>query len=157
MDKVKLRTCLRSPEQQGQKGQMNELQTGVQQALAVLGQPPVLVQPGKAGLDDPARGHQQGEVEVDESLPGAHRPRAPDPCSRPPEPHGPGAGGHRSGNPQLKGLGRIRVQQIERSNEASLMPFIQASIRPGARIHSDGSAAYRHLAENGSPTAKPSI
>ena len=36
---------------------MNELQTGVEQPLAALPQPPVLVQPGKAALDDSALGH----------------------------------------------------------------------------------------------------
>lgn len=52
-----LRTCSKSFEQQSQKCQMDELQAGVQQPLAVLPQPPVLLQPGKAALDDPALGH----------------------------------------------------------------------------------------------------
>ena len=38
---------------------MDELQAGVEQPLAVLPQPPVLVQPGKAALDDPALGHDR--------------------------------------------------------------------------------------------------
>lgn len=36
---------------------MDELQAGVEQPLAVLPQPPVLVQPGKAALHHPALGH----------------------------------------------------------------------------------------------------
>ena len=36
---------------------MDELQAGVEPALAVLPQPPILLQPGKAALDDPALGH----------------------------------------------------------------------------------------------------
>jgi hypothetical protein len=32
-----LRTCLRSAQEQGQESQVNELQTGVEQALTVLG------------------------------------------------------------------------------------------------------------------------
>jgi PAS domain-containing protein len=52
-----LRACSKSFEQQSQECQMDELQAGVQQPLAVLPQPPVLLQPGKAALDDPALGH----------------------------------------------------------------------------------------------------
>ena len=36
---------------------MDELQAGVQQPLAVLPQPPVLLQPGKAALHHPTLGH----------------------------------------------------------------------------------------------------
>ena len=36
---------------------MDDVQAGVQQPLAVLPQPPILLQPGKAALDDPAPGH----------------------------------------------------------------------------------------------------
>ena len=36
---------------------MDELQAGVEQSLAVLPQPSVLLQPGKAALDDPALWH----------------------------------------------------------------------------------------------------
>lgn len=52
-----LRTCLRSPEDQSQECQVEELKAGVEQSLTVLPQPPVLLQPGKAALDDPALGH----------------------------------------------------------------------------------------------------
>ena len=53
----RLRTCSKSPEQKAQECQVDELQAGVEQPLAVLPQPPVLLQPGKAALDDPALGH----------------------------------------------------------------------------------------------------
>ena len=36
---------------------MDELQAGIEQPLTVLPPPPVLLQPGKAALDDPALGH----------------------------------------------------------------------------------------------------
>ena len=52
-----LRTCSKSPEQKAQECQVDELQAGVEPALAVLPQPPILLQPGKAALDDPAPGH----------------------------------------------------------------------------------------------------
>jgi len=48
-----------------------------------------------------------------------------------------------------KGFGRIRIRQIDSGDHENLMPFIKASIRPGTIIHSDGSAAFRELEENG--------
>ena len=42
---------------------MNKLQAGVEQPLAVLPQPPVLLQPGKAALDHPALGHHRKLVQ----------------------------------------------------------------------------------------------
>lgn len=48
-----------------------------------------------------------------------------------------------------KGFGRIRIRQIERGDYENLMPFIKASVSPGALIHSDGSPAYRDLEESG--------
>ncbi len=43
---------------------MDELQAGVEQPLAVLPQPPILLQPGKAALDDPALGHDLEGVQL---------------------------------------------------------------------------------------------
>ena len=43
---------------------MDELQAGIEQPLAVLPQPPVLVQPGKAALDHPALGHHRKLVQL---------------------------------------------------------------------------------------------
>ena len=43
---------------------MDELQAGVEQTLAVLPQPSVLVQPSKAALDDPAFGHDLEGVQL---------------------------------------------------------------------------------------------
>ena len=42
---------------------MNELQAGVDHSLAVFPQPPVLLQPCKAALDDPAFGHDLESVQ----------------------------------------------------------------------------------------------
>ena len=52
-----VRACSKSFEQQSQECQMDELQAGVQQPLAVLPQPPVLLQPGKAALHHPTLAH----------------------------------------------------------------------------------------------------
>ena len=42
---------------------MDELQAGIEQPFAVLPQPPVLLQPGKAALDNPALGHNFERVQ----------------------------------------------------------------------------------------------
>lgn len=44
-----------------------------------------------------------------------------------------------------RGFGRIRLRRIPDDSDASVIPFVQASIQPGARVRSDGSAAYRSL------------
>lgn len=44
-----------------------------------------------------------------------------------------------------KGFGRIRLQRIHDDSAASVIPFVQQVIAPGARVRSDGSAAYREL------------
>ena len=48
-----------------------------------------------------------------------------------------------------KGFGRIRIRQINRGDYENLMPFIRASVRPGAVIHSDGSPSYKNLEDSG--------
>lgn len=48
-----------------------------------------------------------------------------------------------------KGFGRIRIRQIDQGDYEHLMPFIRESVRPGAVIRSDGSAAYRKLDDAG--------
>src|SRR5450755_3710443 len=50
---------------------------------------------------------------------------------------------------QPKGFGRIRIRQVDQGDDEHLMPFIKESVRVGALIHSDGSAAYRNLEEAG--------
>ena len=52
-----LRTCSKSFEQECQKCQVDKLQAGIEPALAVLPQPPVLLQPSKATLYYPTLGH----------------------------------------------------------------------------------------------------
>lgn len=42
-----------------------------------------------------------------------------------------------------KWFGRIRLRRINDDSERCVVPFIQEVIEPGARIRSDGSAAYR--------------
>jgi transposase-like protein len=48
-----------------------------------------------------------------------------------------------------KGFGRIRIRRIEKGDYEHLMPFIEATIRPGNLIHSDGSPVYKKLKEAG--------
>lgn len=46
---------------------------------------------------------------------------------------------------QPKGFGRIRLQRIENDSDAYVVPFVQANITQGAKVRTDGSAAYRSL------------
>ena len=48
-----------------------------------------------------------------------------------------------------KGFGRIRLQRIGDDSAGSVLPFVQQVIEPGAKVHTDGSAAYRTLRELG--------
>jgi transposase-like protein len=50
---------------------------------------------------------------------------------------------------QPKGFGRIRLRRIEDDSDAQVVPFVQASIEPGAQVRTDGSAAYRSLGKLG--------
>jgi len=48
-----------------------------------------------------------------------------------------------------KGFGRIRLRPIPKDTETHLLPFICESIEPGSKVSTDGSAAYRSLADAG--------
>lgn len=48
-----------------------------------------------------------------------------------------------------KGFGRIRLRPIPKGTEAHLLPFIRESVEPGSKVSTDGSAAYRSLADAG--------
>jgi hypothetical protein len=48
-----------------------------------------------------------------------------------------------------KGFGRIRLRRIPADSERYLLPFVSRAVEPGARVHTDGSAAYRSLSEHG--------
>ncbi|CAJ0719470.1 IS1595-like element ISRsy1 family transposase [Ralstonia mannitolilytica] len=50
---------------------------------------------------------------------------------------------------QPKGFGRIRLQRIHNDGAECVIPFVQASIEPGAQVRTDGSAAYRTLSKLG--------
>ncbi|MDF3835701.1 IS1595 family transposase [Cupriavidus basilensis] len=50
---------------------------------------------------------------------------------------------------QPKGFGRIRLQRIRNDADECVIPFVQASIEPGAHVKTDGSAAYRSLSKLG--------
>lgn len=50
---------------------------------------------------------------------------------------------------QPKGFGRIRLRRIRNSSEQHVLPFIQESIEVGSIVQTDGSPAYRKLAEVG--------
>ena len=48
-----------------------------------------------------------------------------------------------------KGFGRIRLRRIVDDSESQVLPFVKDAIEAGATVHTDGSAAYRHLKEEG--------
>ena len=48
-----------------------------------------------------------------------------------------------------KGFGRIRLRRIVKDCDEGVLPFVQESVEPGARVRTDGSAAYRTLKELG--------
>ena len=50
---------------------------------------------------------------------------------------------------QPKGFGRIRLRRIHQDSEEDVVPFVRASVEPGAQIRTDGSAAYRSLSKLG--------
>src|SRR5208337_1464035 len=48
-----------------------------------------------------------------------------------------------------RGLGRIRLQQIEDVSTDSLLPFVQGAVERGAMVHTDGWRGYAGLAAAG--------
>ena len=50
---------------------------------------------------------------------------------------------------QPKGFGRIRLRRIDNDSDACVVPFVQDNIERGARVLTDGSAAYRSLSKIG--------
>lgn len=48
-----------------------------------------------------------------------------------------------------KGFGRVRLRRITTGSEKHLLPFVCEMVQSGTRVHTDGSAAYRSLADNG--------
>ncbi len=48
-----------------------------------------------------------------------------------------------------KGFGRIRLRPVAGGSEQHLLPFVCDVVEPGARVHTDGSAAYRSLSARG--------
>ena len=48
-----------------------------------------------------------------------------------------------------KGFGRIRLRRIVDDSESQVLPFVKDVIQAGSIVHTDGSAAYRHLKEEG--------
>lgn len=47
------------------------------------------------------------------------------------------------------GIGRIRLRRVDDVSQASLLPFIQEVVQPGAVIHTDGWKAYGRLPKVG--------
>lgn len=48
-----------------------------------------------------------------------------------------------------KGFGRIRLRRIADTSDKQIMPFVKEVVQAGATVHTDGSAAYRNLNEEG--------
>ena len=51
--------------------------------------------------------------------------------------------------PEPKGFGRIRLRRITDASERQVIPFVKDVIQAGATVHTDGSAAYRSLKDEG--------
>jgi transposase-like protein len=48
-----------------------------------------------------------------------------------------------------KGFGRIRLRRIPLDSERYVLPFVRDTVAPGSAVHTDGSPAYRSLAQQG--------
>lgn len=48
-----------------------------------------------------------------------------------------------------KGIGRIRLQRIHSASQDQVQPFVEESIEPSARVHTDGSPVYGFLERGG--------
>ena len=48
-----------------------------------------------------------------------------------------------------QGSGRVRMSRVNDVSSASLVPFVQATVSPGAVVHTDGWPSYKEIAEHG--------
>lgn len=48
-----------------------------------------------------------------------------------------------------KGFGRLRLERIQNDSTEQVIPFVLANIEPGSQVRTDGSSAYRDLADLG--------
>jgi transposase-like protein len=48
-----------------------------------------------------------------------------------------------------KGFGRIRLRRVPLDSERYLLPFVRDTVAPGSTVRTDGSPAYRSLAQQG--------
>lgn len=48
-----------------------------------------------------------------------------------------------------RGFGRIRLRRIDNDSDECVVPFVKDNVEPGARVRTDGSAAYRSLSKIG--------
>jgi transposase-like protein len=48
-----------------------------------------------------------------------------------------------------RGSGRVRMSRVKDVSAASLVPFVEAAVSPGAVVHTDGWSAYKGIAERG--------
>lgn len=48
-----------------------------------------------------------------------------------------------------RGSGRVRMSRVQDVSAASLLPFVQAAVSPGAVVHTDGWSAYKGIAGRG--------
>lgn len=100
-----------------------------------------MVRPGREPLN--------GKVEVDESYVGMRDPRKLLKAAK--------LKSHTSRSlvaiavelQEPKGFGRIRLRRVPAASETYLLPFVCGAVEPGARVHTDGSPAYRSLSKHG--------
>jgi transposase-like protein len=94
----------------------------------------------RRAMVNPERSQLSEAVEVDECFVGGHEEGL--------------RGGRARGEKALvvvaveirgEGSGRVRMQVIEDASAATLRPFVQATVAPGARVRTDGWQGYRGL------------
>lgn len=102
----------------------------------------LILQKLRRAMVAPEREPLRGEVEVDETLVGGHH-------------EGRRGGRQRDGNKTLVGViveargqgsGRLRLHVLPDASQATLTPWVRASVKRGAIVHTDGWHGYGKLA-----------
>lgn len=105
----------------------------------------LILQKLRRAMVAPEREPLKGEVEVDETLVGGHH-------------EGRRGGRQRDGTKTLVGVivevrgqgsGRLRLQVLPDASQATLTPWVKASVERGAIVHTDGWDGYGKLAASG--------
>lgn len=105
----------------------------------------LMLQKLRRAMVAPERERLRGEVEIDEALVGGHH-------------EGRRGGRQRDGTKTLVGVivevrgegsGRLRLKALPDAGKRTLTAWVEASVEPGAIVHTDGWTGYRGLASAG--------